>query len=99
MPENIKAGLTLNTWFKNKYMKNKILLTMLLSLAAAITKAQNNDHKMSDTQKEQAAKADVYIVNSKKKVIDSFTIANKDTTTVKKKSKKRSCFRHHKKSS
>lgn len=81
-------------------MKNKILLTMLLSLAAALTKAQNNDQKMSDTQKEQAAKADVFIVNSKKKIIDSFTVAGKDSVTTTKKSKNRSCgSKRNKKSS
>ena len=87
-------------WFKNKYMKNKILFAMLLTLAGTVAKAQNNDHKMSDTQKEQAAKADVFIINSKKKVIDSFTIAGKDSVTIVKKSKNRSCCsKRNKKSS
>ena len=80
-------------------MRNKILFAMLLSLAAAVTKAQNNDNKMSDTQKEQAAKADVFIINSKKKVVDSFTIAGKDSVTTTKKSKNRSCLKRNKKSS
>lgn len=73
---------------------------MLLTLATAASKAQTSDNKMSDTQKEQAAKADVFIVNSKKKVIDSFTVAGKDSATTTKKSKNRSCCsKHNKKSS
>lgn len=77
-------------------MRNKILLVLLLSLAVTVTKAQNNDNKMSDTQKEQAAKADVFIVNSKKKVVDSFTITAKDTAAIKH-SKKKGCSKRNKK--
>ena len=45
-----------------------INLLMLFVFSSGIGMAQNNEHKMSDTQKAQAAKADVYIVNSKKKI-------------------------------
>jgi hypothetical protein len=81
-------------------MKNKILLIMLFVLSASVVMAQNDTtHKMSDTQKAQAAKADVYIINSKKKIKDSFTLTFKDTTTATKKSKKKSCLKRNKKSS
>ena len=78
-------------------MRNKILFAMFFSLTAIVTKAQNNDHKMSDTQKEQAAKADVFIINSQKKVVDSFTIAGKDSVTTTKKLKNRPCLKRNKK--
>ena len=73
---------------------------MLFVLSASVVMAQNDTtHKISDTQKVQAAKADVYIVNSKKKITDSFTTAFKDTTVVTKKLKQRSCLKRNKKSS
>jgi len=65
-------------------MKNKSLLVMLFTLSASIVMAQNDTHKMSDTQKAQAAKADVYIINSKNKITDSFTTTIKDTAATKK---------------
>jgi hypothetical protein len=81
-------------------MGNKTLLVMLFILPASLVMAQNDTtHKMSDMQKAQAAKADVYIINSKKKITDSFTTTYKDTTTVTKKSKKHSCLKRNKKSS
>ena len=81
-------------------MRNKSLLVMLFIFSALAVMAQNDTtHKMSDTQKAQAAKADVYIINSKKKITDSFTATFKDTTTVTKKSKQRSCLKRNKKSS
>ena len=79
-------------------MKNKSLLVMLFTLSASIVMAQNDTHKMSDTQKAQAAKADVYIINSKNKITDSFTTTIKDITATKK-SKKQSCLKRNKKSS
>ena len=73
---------------------------MLFVLPASVVLAQNDTtHKMSDTQKAQAAKADVYIINSKKKITDSFTTTFKDTTAVTKKLKKKSCLKRNKKSS
>ena len=81
-------------------MKNKSLLIMLFVFSASVTMAQNDtDHKMSDTQKTQAAKADVYIINSKKKIKDSLTTTVKDTTAATKKLKKKPCLKRHKKSS
>ena len=81
-------------------MKNKSLLIMLFVLSASVVMAQNNTtHKMSDTQKAQAAKADVYIINSKKKIKDSFTTTFKDTAAVTKKLKKQCRLKHNKKSS
>jgi hypothetical protein len=73
---------------------------MLFVLAASVGMAQNDStHKMSDTQKAQAAKADVYIINSKKKIKDSFTTTFKDTTAATQQSKKKSCLKRNKKSS
>ena len=83
---------------KIKNMRNKSLLAMLFVLAVSVVMAQNDTtHKISDTQKAQAAKADVYIINSKKKIKDSFTTTFKDTTTATKKSKKQSCLKQKKK--
>ncbi len=73
---------------------------MLFVLSASVAMAQNDSmHKMTDTQKIQAAKADVYIINSKKKIKDSSTTTFKDTVMVTKKLKKRSCVKRNKKSS
>ena len=81
-------------------MRNKSLLVMLFIFSALAVMAQNDTtHKMSDTQKAQAAKADVYIINSKKKITDSFTTTFKDTSAATKKSKKRTCLKRNKKSS
>jgi hypothetical protein len=79
-------------------MKYKILPAMLLMLSATVAMAQNNDHKMTETQKADAAKADVFINNSEKKMTDSFNVTKKDSAAVIKKSKKRSC-KSNKKSS
>jgi hypothetical protein len=80
-------------------MKNKSLLMMLFILSASVVMAQNDTDKMSNAQQAQAAKADVYIINSKKKITDSFTTTFKDTAVVIKKSKQRSCLKRNKKSS
>ena len=80
-------------------MKNKSLLIILFILSASIAMAQNATRTMSDTQKAQAAKADVYIINSKKKITDSFTTTFKDTAIATKKLKKHSCLKRNKKSS
>jgi hypothetical protein len=81
-------------------MRNKNLLVMLFMLFASAVMAQNDTiHKMSGTQKTQAAKADVYIINSKKKITDSFTTTFKDTTAVTKKLKTQYCLKRNKKSS
>lgn len=79
-------------------MKNKSLLVMLFILAASVVMAQNDTRKMSDTQKAQAAKADVYIINSKNKITDSITTTIKDTIATKK-SRKQSCLKRNKKNS
>jgi len=89
-----------NVFFKKmRNMKNKILLAILLLLSVTLVKAQNNDHKMTETQRADAAKADVFISNSGKKITDSFTIAKKDSAAATKKSKKHSCTKRNKKSS
>lgn len=81
-------------------MKNKSLLIMLLILSASAVMAQHDTtDKLSNTQKLEAAKADVYIVDAKKKITDSFTTTLKDTTAVAKKSKKKPCLKRNKKSS
>lgn len=79
-------------------MKNKSLLVMLFILSASVVMAQNDTRKMSDTQKAQAAKADVYIINSKNKITDSITTTIKDTIATKK-SRKQSCLKRNKKNS
>ena len=79
-------------------MKYKILPAMLLLLSATVAKAQNNAHTLTETQKADAAKADVFINNSEKKMTDSFTVSKKDSTAVIKKSKKRSCKKNKKSS-
>ena len=78
-------------------MKNRILPAMLFMLFATVANAQNNDHKMTETQKADAAKADVYITSGKK-ITDTFTVTKEDSAAVIKKSKKRSC-KNNKKSS
>jgi hypothetical protein len=68
-------------------MRNKKLIgSMLLVLFTNVASAQNDNNKTSNTQKAQTAKADVYIINSKKKIIDSLT-TNRDTTAAKTKKK------------
>jgi hypothetical protein len=75
-------------------MKNKSLfITMLFILFVNVAMAQNDKHKMTDTQKAQAAKADAYIIKSKKKIADSLT-TRKDSTT-----KKSNTIKRNKKSS
>jgi len=83
---------------KNKSMKYKILPALLCMLFATVARAQTNDHKMTEKQKSDAAKADVFISNSGKKVTDSFTIAEKDSAAVIKKSKKHTCKKNKKSS-
>jgi len=79
-------------------MRNKILLVVLLIIFSGnMAIAQNDKNKMSDTQKAQAAKADAYIINYKKKITDSLT-TNKDTTAAVK-TKKKSHVKGNKKSS
>jgi hypothetical protein len=77
----------------------RLLISMFLILSGGIAMAQNDQHKMSDTQKSQAAKADVYIIDSKKKIADTLTTAMRDTTKLLKSSKKKYCGKRHKKSS
>ena len=73
-----------------------IFLAVSFILCATITMAQNDKSKMTDTQKAQAAKADVYIINSKKKITDSLT--TKKDTVVAPAPKKKSCMKRNKKS-
>jgi len=84
---------------KIKEMSNKILLPVLMMFSVTILNAQSTDNKMSDVQKTQAANADVYIVNSNKKITDSFNTTAKDTTAVTKKTKKKFWCKRNKKSS
>ena len=78
----------------------RLLASILLLFFSGMAMAQNSTHKneMSDTQKAQGAKADVYIINSKKKIADSLT-TKKDTTSATKKSKKKCSNKRNKKSS
>ena len=81
-------------------MRNKSLPVMLFVLFGSVVMAQSDTTiKMTNTQKAQAAKADVYIINSKKKITDNFTTTFKDTNMATKKLKKKSCAKRHKKSS
>jgi hypothetical protein len=80
-------------------MKYKIIhLSMLFLLLASMVTAQDNESKMSDSQKAQAVKADVYIISSKKKITDSLATARRDTTIADiKKTKRNRCRKHNKK--
>lgn len=60
-----------------------IVITVFMFLSGVVL-AQSNKPKMSDAQKAQAAKADVYIVNFKKKIKDS-TTTRRDTTAIRSK--------------
>ena len=87
-------------------MKNRTLLLVLLMFSTAVLNAQNNDNKMTEAQKEQAAKADAFIIDSNKKITNSFSFTAKDTATVikdsamaSKKSKKKCLSKRNKKSS
>ena len=77
-------------------MKNKFLPAIFILLAVT-AKAQTNS-KITEKQKSDAAKADVFITNSKQKITDSFTTAPKDSTVAVKKLKK-PCSKRKKKSS
>jgi hypothetical protein len=81
---------------KNKNMRNKILFVTLMMCSGNMAIAQTYKNKMSDTQKTQAAKADVYLINSKRKIIDSLT-TSRDTIAAK--TKKKSSVKGNKKSS
>ena len=76
-----------------------IFLAVSFILCATITMAQNDKSKMTDTQKAQAAKADVYIINSKKKIIITDSLTTKKDTVVASAPKKKSCMKRNKKSS
>lgn len=83
---------------KNESMRaESLLLALSFMFCATLTKAQNDKHKMTDTQKAQAAKADVYIINSKKKMADSLTTKRDSTAAMT--PKKKSCAKRNKKSS
>jgi len=89
--------MTLRFKQRRKDMKNKSLLVMMLLFPAVAIQAQSNEQKMNDTQKAQAAKADVYIINSQKKITDSAAITFKDSTAATKPSKKKCCLKRKKK--
>lgn len=83
-----------------KNMSNKIFFfSILFLLSASFAMAQNDPHKMTDTQKAQAAKADVYLINSKKKIADNLTTKRKDSTVAAEKLKKKNHRKANKKSS
>ena len=83
-----------------KNMSNRIFFFSILFLFSAnFAMAQNDPHKMTDTQKEQAAKADMYLINSKKKIADSLITTGKDSAVAAEKLKKKNDRKHHKKSS
>jgi hypothetical protein len=64
-------------------MKYKwINLAMILAFSTNVVMAQDKTHKMSDTQKMQAAKADVYIINAQKKITGNLTTTQKNITIV-----------------
>ena len=81
-------------------MKDKMInLLILFVFSSGIAMAQNTEHKMSDTQKAEAAKADGYIINSKKKITDSLTTGKDTTVADAKKIKRNHCAKRNKKSS
>jgi len=83
-----------------KNMSGKVLFfSILFLLPASFAMAQNDQHTMTDTQKEQAAKADVYLINSKKKIADSLITTGKDSTVAAEKLKKKNHRKANKKSS
>jgi len=95
--QSVNATSNLAGRIKKQNMRTKsIFLTVSFILSATITIAQNNKSRMTDSQKAQAAKADVYIINSKKKITDSLT-TKKDTTAIA--PKKKNCVKPNKKSS
>lgn len=78
---------------------NKAVLPFAIFLfSAVIATAQTSQKSMTPLQKELAAKADVYIVNSKKKISDSLQFVIKDSATVATKPGKRYLFRNKKSS-
>jgi hypothetical protein len=71
-------------------MINKIFFfSILFLLSANLAMAQMDQHTMTDKQKAQAAKADAYLINSKKKIADSLTAKRKDSTVATEKLKKK----------
>lgn len=78
---------------------NRIVLPFaMLLFSATIVTGQTAQKKMSPLQREQAAKADVYITNLKKKISDSTQFVMKDTATIAIK-QERKCWFKNKKSS
>jgi hypothetical protein len=78
---------------------NKAVLPFAIFLfSAVIATAQTSQKSMAPLQKEQAAKADVYIINSKKKISDSLQFVIKDSATVATQPGKRYLFRNKKSS-
>ena len=76
---------------------NKILLPIIFLLfSAAMANAQTTEKRMSPMQKEQAAKADVYIANLKKKISDSTQFVIKDSATIAIKQEKNCRFKKKK---
>ncbi|SFQ43555.1 hypothetical protein [Parafilimonas terrae] len=76
---------------------NKILLSIIFLLFSAVmANAQTTEKRMSPMQKEQAAKADVYIANLKKKISDSTQFVIKDSATIAIKQEKNCRFKKKK---
>lgn len=78
---------------------NKIFLPIIFLLfSATMASGQTTQKKMSPLQREQAAKADVYITNLKKKISDSAQFVMKDTATIAIKQERKCWFRNKKSS-
>ncbi len=78
---------------------NKILLPFIILLfSATIATGQTTQKKMSPIQKDQAAKADVYITNLKKKISDSTQFVIKDTASIAIRQERRCWFKNKKSS-
>ncbi len=78
---------------------NKIFLPIIFLLFfATMASGQATQKKMSPLQREQAAKADVYITNLKKKISDSTQFVMKDTATIAIKQERKCWFRNKKSS-
>ena len=78
---------------------NKIFLPVIVLLFSAImASGQTTQKEMGPTQKEQAAKADAYITNLKRKISDSTQFVIKDTATIAIKQERKCRFKNKKSS-
>jgi hypothetical protein len=81
--------------------KGIMLMSVLFALGGSTAMAQTQKQNVDDAKrKEDAAKADVYIINSQKKLTDSITTKSDSTTIIASGRTKKNCAdRCHKKSS